>query len=163
MSGPRPLVAVIGGASCTDDQAVQAERVGKLLAQEGAVVICGGRGGIMEAACKGAHEAGGLTIGILPGHDLSGANPYLGVAVPTGLGDARNTVVAQAASVVIAIGGGYGTLSEIALARKAGVPVVGMGTWDATDATGQPVGIITADQPEHAVRLALAHAESDDG
>ncbi len=159
MDGPAPLIAVIGGANCSDEQAALAERVGEMLAQGGAVVICGGRGGVMEAACKGARAANGLTIGILPGRDLSEANPYLSIALPTGLGDARNTIIAQAAGAVIAVGGGPGTLSEIALAKAAGVPVIGLGTWEARDAAGLPIGIIAADHPEQAVSLALSQAK----
>jgi uncharacterized protein (TIGR00725 family) len=103
----------------------------------------------MEAACRGAKEAGGLTVGILPGSDRSGANPFVDVVVPTGLGEARNALVVGAADAVIAIGGGYGTLSEIALALKAGKRVIGLGTWEIE-------GVVAAEGPEAAVATALS-------
>jgi uncharacterized protein (TIGR00725 family) len=107
-----------------------AERVGEGLARRGAVVVCGGLGGVMEAACRGAKGAGGTTVGILPGLDRASANPFVDVAVPTGLGEARNALVVRAADVLIAVGGAYGTLSEIALALKTGKRVVGLGSWE---------------------------------
>jgi uncharacterized protein (TIGR00725 family) len=106
-----------------------AESVGRALAARGAVVVCGGLGGVMEAACRGAKEAGGTTLGLLPGSDRAHANPYVDVAVPTGMGEARNALVARTADALVAVGGGYGTLSEIALALKAGKRVVGLDTW----------------------------------
>jgi uncharacterized protein (TIGR00725 family) len=139
-------VAVIGPG---DEPTVAAAEVGRLLAERGAVVVCGGRGGAMEAACRGAKEADGLTVGILPGSDSSDANPFVDVVVPTGLGEARNALVVAAADVVIAIGGGYGTLSEIALALKAGKRVIGLGTWEIE-------GVTAADSPEAAVAAALS-------
>ena len=132
-----------------DEPTVVAAEVGRLLAERGTVLICGGRGGAMEAACRGAKEAGGLTVGILPGSDSSDANPFVDVVVPTGLGEARNALVVAAADVVIAIGGGYGTLSEIALALKAGKRVIGLGTWEIE-------GVTAADSPEAAVAAALS-------
>jgi uncharacterized protein (TIGR00725 family) len=107
-----------------------AESVGRELAQRGVVVVCGGLGGAMEAACRGAKEAGGTTVGLLPGADRGRANPYVDVAVATGLGEARNALVARAADALVAVGGGYGTLSEIALALRAGKRVVGLGSWE---------------------------------
>ena len=104
--------------------------MGRGLAARGAVVVCGGLGGVMEAACRGAKQAGGHTVGILPGSDRAAANPWVDVAVPTGLGEARNALVGRAADALVAIGGGYGTLSEVALALKAGKRVVGIGTWE---------------------------------
>ena len=134
-----------------------AERVGRTLAARGAVVVCGGRGGVMEAACRGAKEGGGTTLGILPGLDRADANPYVDVAVPTGLGEARNALVVRAADALIAVGGEWGTLSEIALAKRAGKRVVGLGTWELSRA-GRPVdGIVAASDPEEAVELALGH------
>jgi len=103
----------------------------------------------MEAACRGAKEAGGLTVGILPGSDRSEANPYVDVVLPTGLGEARNALVVGAADVVIAVGGGYGTLSEIALALKAGKRVIGLGTWEIE-------GVTAVEGPEAAVAAALS-------
>jgi len=150
------ILAVIGSANCTEHQAELAERVGTLLAKRGAFLVCGGRGGVMEAACKGAASAGGTTIGILPGHDVSEGNPYLTIALPTGLGEARNAVVARAGRAVIAIGGAYGTLSEIALALKAGRRVIGLETWSATDHAENELDILTARDAEEAVEMAFA-------
>jgi uncharacterized protein (TIGR00725 family) len=107
-----------------------AEDIGRLLAQAGAVLVCGGMTGVMEAACKGAREEGGATVGLLPGEDRAQANAYVSVALPTGLGEMRNALIVRAADAVIAVAGEYGTLSEIALALKTGVPVVGVETWD---------------------------------
>jgi uncharacterized protein (TIGR00725 family) len=123
--------------------------VGRLVAERGAVLVCGGLGGTMEAACRGAKGAGGRTVGLLPGVDRSAANPFVDVAIPTGLGEARNAVVVRAADVLIAVGGGYGTLSEIALALRAGKRVIGLGTWDID-------GVVGADGPEAAVAAALS-------
>ena len=121
---------MVGPGDATDAQRAVAEEVGKLLADAGAIVVTGGRSGVMEAASKGAHEAGGMTLGILPGADRREANPWVAVAVPTGMGEARNALVARAADAIVAIGGEWGTLSEIALACKAGKPVVGIDSWD---------------------------------
>ena len=107
-----------------------AEEVGRLLAEAGAIVVTGGRSGVMEAASKGAREAGGTTLGILPGADRREANDWVAVAVPTGMGEARNALVVRAADGVVAVGGAWGTLSEIALARKTDKPVVGIASWD---------------------------------
>ena len=123
-------IAVVGGSTASDDERRTAEEVGRRLAVAQATVVCGGLGGVMEAACRGAKSAGGRTVGILPGDDRRAANPWVDVAVPTGLGEARNAVVVRTADAVVAVGGAYGTLSEIALALKAGKPVVGVGTWD---------------------------------
>jgi uncharacterized protein (TIGR00725 family) len=124
--------------------------VGRELASRGVVLVCGGLGGVMEAACRGAKESGGRTVGILPGADRSAANPYVDVAIATGLGEARNALVVRAADALIAVGGGYGTLSEVALALKAGKRVVGLGTWDVE-------GVVAADSPEAAVETVLRH------
>lgn len=123
--------------------------MGRLLAERGAVVVCGGLGGTMEAACRGAKQAGGTTVGLLPGGSRSDANPFVDVAIPTGLGEARNALVVRAADVVVAVGGGYGTLSEIALALKAGKRVVGLGSWEID-------GVVAVDGPEAAVAEALS-------
>ncbi|MBI2845105.1 MAG: TIGR00725 family protein [Chloroflexi bacterium] len=123
------IIAVIGNAECPPDVALQAEEVGRLLAKNGATIICGGLGGVMEAACRAAKENGGLTIGVLPGTNPGEANPYVDLPIATGMGQARNVIVAISAQAVIAISGGYGTLSEIGLALKHGVPVVGLGSW----------------------------------
>jgi uncharacterized protein (TIGR00725 family) len=122
-------------------------------------VVCGGLGGVMAAACRGAAEVGGLTVGILPGRDRTLANPWVGIAVPTGLGELRNGLVVLASDVVVAVGGGYGTLSEIALALKLGRPVVGLSTWDLTRPDGAPErAIVLAADPAEAASAALALA-----
>jgi uncharacterized protein (TIGR00725 family) len=113
------------------------------------VLVCGGLGGVMEAACRGAREGGGTTVGILPGADRADANPFVDVAVATGLGEARNALVVRSADALVAVGRGYGTLSEIALAIKAGKPVVGVHSWDID-------GVDSAATPEQAVAAALA-------
>jgi uncharacterized protein (TIGR00725 family) len=156
----KPIIAVIGPANCTERQAELAEQVGTEIAERDVVLVCGGRGGVMEAACKGAWSAGGTTIGILPGHDPDLGNPYLSIALPTGLGEARNALVANAGQALIAIGGAYGTLSEIALALKAGRRVVGLETWSAMDDEQQELKILTATSAEEAVKLALAERTS---
>lgn len=109
----------------------------------------------MEAACRGAQNAGGITIGLLPGQNLSEGNSYLDVVIPTGLGHLRNALVAQGGECIIAIGGGYGTLSEIGIALKAGRKVIGIGTWDVKDKSGKMIKIMRADSAGEAVRLAL--------
>ena len=119
----------MGPGEASDEQAAAAEQVGRLIAEAGALLVCGGLGGVMEAACRGASEAGGRTVGILPGVDRAAANPFVEVAIATGLGEARNALVVRSADVLIAIGGAYGTLSEIALALKAGKRVIGIATW----------------------------------
>jgi uncharacterized protein (TIGR00725 family) len=139
----------VGPGDASASQEASAEEVGRLLARRGAVVVCGGLGGVMEAACRGAEGEGGVAVGILPGLDRGAANPHASVAIATGLGEARNALVVRAADALIAIGGAYGTLSEIALALKAGKRVIGLGTWDIE-------GIERADGAEAAVEAALA-------
>ena len=155
------VVSVVGPAICTPAQSETAEEVGRLLAERGAILVCGGRGGVMEAACRGAQKAGGLTIGILPGIDRQEGNPFLTFALPTGLGNARNTLVAIAGDVVIAIGGGYGTLSEIGIALKQGRRVIGLDTWVAGKTDGEEAAIETAQNPEEAVAIALSDHLND--
>jgi uncharacterized protein (TIGR00725 family) len=123
-------VAVIGASDASPEQVEQARVTGRRLAELGAVVVTGGRGGVMEAACRGAKEAGGLTVGILPGLDRAEANAFVDVAIPTGLGDMRNAIVVRAADALVAIGGAWGTLSEIAFAVLADKPVFGVGSWE---------------------------------
>jgi uncharacterized protein (TIGR00725 family) len=147
-----PYVAVCGPGSASDEEERWAEEVGRLLAESGAVVLCGGLGGVMDAAARGAAGAGGTAVGILPGEGRAGASKHLAVAIPTGMGEARNAVIARSADVVIAVGGEWGTLSEIALARKMGTPVVGLRTWEVGDRAG---GILRAESPADAVRQAL--------
>ncbi len=135
-------MAVVGGDQGADSAARKlARELGAELAQGGATVVTGGLGGVMEAACRGTRERGGVAVGILPGSDRRAANPYVSVAVPTGLGEARNALLVRMADVVIAVDGEFGTLSEIALALKAGKPVVGLGTWELARA-GRPVEAI---------------------
>jgi uncharacterized protein (TIGR00725 family) len=148
-------VAVIGAGSADARIASVAEEVGRLLASRGAVVVCGGLGGVMEAACRGAKSAGGTTVGILPGFDRDEANAWVDVAIPTGLGEARNALVVRAADVLIAIGGEYGTLSEIALALKTGKPVVGLETWELSRRGVPATDIVCASTPADAVERAL--------
>jgi uncharacterized protein (TIGR00725 family) len=151
---PRPAgaganVAVIGASAATAEQLWAAEEVGAGLAVAGAVVITGGLGGVMEAACRGARSRRGTTIGLLPGLDRSEANGWVTVAVPTGLGDLRNALVVRSADAVIAIGGAYGTLTEIGFALGLERPVVGLSTW-------QIHGVEHVDTPAEAVRLLLS-------
>ena len=153
--GQRVFVAVIGSGTADRGTSATAEVVGRLLARRGALVVCGGLGGVMEAACKGAKSEGGTTLGLLPGTDRGEANPWVDIAIPTGLGEARNALVVRAANVVIAIGGEFGTLSEIALALKAGTPVVGIETWELSKRGVESPEIVRASAPEEAVERAL--------
>jgi uncharacterized protein (TIGR00725 family) len=154
------LIGIIGGSAPTAEETSLAEAVGCRLAEAGAVLICGGRGGVMEAACRGAKRAGGLTIGILPGISRGQANPYVDVPVVTGIGQARNAIVTRTAEAVIAIGGSYGTLSEIALALRFGRPVVGLRTW-VMEREGHPAVPVTyVETPEEAVTRALTLARA---
>lgn len=149
------VIAVIGSSVCTADEKRLAERVGFLLAERGAVIVCGGESGVMEAACRGAQEAGGITIGLLPGPNPKSGNPFLTVCLPTNLGHARNVLVAQSGEAIIAIGGGYGTLSEIAIALKNGRRVIGLKTWRGECEEGRELEIIRAETAEEAVAHAL--------
>ncbi|MGI6600308.1 MAG: TIGR00725 family protein [Dethiobacteria bacterium] len=122
-------IAVVGGSQSEPGLALMAEEVGAGIARRGGVLVCGGGGGVMEAASRGAMKSGGMVLGILPGNNPRKGNPYLTLAVATGLGEARNAVIARTADAMIAVGGEYGTLSEIALAFKMGKPVMGLMTW----------------------------------
>ena len=152
------IVAVIGGSAPTEEEAAAAEAVGRALAEGGAVLVCGGRGGGMEAACRGAKSAGGLTIGILPGTNRGEANPYVDIPIVTGLGEARNAIIMRTAQAVVAIGGSYGTLSEIAFALLFGVPVVGLGTWEVRREGHPDVPVVYVATPEEAAERALSLA-----
>lgn len=155
----QPIIAVCGAGRCDEALAALAEAVGRGVAMAGAVLVCGGLGGVMAAACRGARAAGGLTVGILPGADTRAANPDVLVPIATGMGEARNVIVVHTADVVIAVGGEYGTLSEIALARKAGRAVIGLHTWSlGHDAPGEP-HLVVVDTPEEAVAAALARCD----
>jgi uncharacterized protein (TIGR00725 family) len=150
-------VAVCGPRQCSAAQAELAHRIGALLARAGAVVICGGGTGVMAAAAAGARSAGGLVIGIRPGPDRSGASPDLSATLVTNLGEARNAVIVWSADAVIAVGGSWGTLSEIALARRrGGIPVISLDGWRVVDRDGQPTpGVEHVESAEEAVSLAL--------
>ena len=127
--GAPPYIAVVGASQPTESQERAAEDVGRALGAAGAIVITGGRGGVMAAASRGARETGAVVVGVLPGLDRREANPWVTVALPTGLGELRNGLVVRTADAVVAVGGAYGTLSEIALALAAGTPVVGVDSW----------------------------------
>jgi uncharacterized protein (TIGR00725 family) len=151
-----PYVAVVGPSAGTPAELALGDAVGRGLAEAGAVLVCGGMGGVMEAAAGGAMNAGGKTVGILPTASRLEGNPYLTVAVATGMGEARNAIVVRTADVVIAIHGEFGTLSEIALALKMGRPVVGLGTWELMKAGETVESIVRAKNAEDAVAKALA-------
>jgi uncharacterized protein (TIGR00725 family) len=154
-------IAVVGGSEATEPVAATAAAVGAALASAGAIVVCGGLGGVMEAACRGAKSVGGLTVGILPGRDPSAANPWVDVVIATGLGEARNALVVGSAAAVIAVDGEYGTLSEIALALRAGIPVIGLGTWSLTRPGGETdPGIVVLEDPSAAAARAISLASA---
>lgn len=149
------LIGVIGGGDVSAPEGRIAFAVGKEIARSGFGLVCGGLGGVMEWACKGAKEGGGLTVGILPSGRKSDANPYVDIAVVTAMGHARNVIIVQTAQAVIALPGGAGTLSEIALAMKVGTPIVALGNWDFIE------GIERAKTPEEAVKKAVRLARKD--
>ena len=153
------IIAVIGGGECSAQDAEQAEAVGRELAKQGATLVCGGLGGVMEAACRGASSEGGVTIGILPGDSPKAANPYVQIPIVTGIGYARNISVVKSAQAVIAVGGSYGTLSEIAHALQGDIPVIGLNTWALSRNGQQDNSIIPAQNPAEAVNKALDLAE----
>jgi uncharacterized protein (TIGR00725 family) len=150
-------VAVCGPRECTDAEAAAARRVGELLAEEGVTILCGGGSGVMEAVAAGGRSRDGLVLGIRPNDSREGSSPDLSATIVTNLGEARNAVIVWSADAVIAVGGSWGTLSEVALAkRRGGIRVVSLGGWAMVDAEGRPVdGLDVADSPEHAVELAL--------
>ena len=155
VNNKKKFIAVIGGSQPSVPETKLAEEVGRELARRGAVLVCGGLGGVMEAACKGASSEGGVTIGILPGDNYQVANPYVQIPIVTGMGYARNVAVVKSAQAVIAIGGSYGTLSEIGHALQSGIPVIGLNTWSLSR-NGQPDNSITPTQnPIEAVNKAL--------
>jgi uncharacterized protein (TIGR00725 family) len=152
------VISVVGDSSCSSNEAEWAEEVGSGLARAGCILLCGGGGGVMAAACKGAVGAGGLTVGLLRGVDPEEANPHVSVSIPTGLGHGRNLAVALGGRAMIAIGGQFGTLSEIAYALNAGRPVIGLGTWEAQGGDGMGAPIQYASSAREAVELALEAA-----
>jgi uncharacterized protein (TIGR00725 family) len=151
----RPYVAVVGPGDATAEETHAADAIGRGLAEGGAILVCGGLGGVMAAACHGAAAVAGVTIGFLPGTDRESANEWVQIALPTGLGELRNGLVIRAADAVVAVGGAYGTLSEIALALRSGVPVIGLKTWDVE-------GIEQVTSAAEAVRRALDRATGRD-
>jgi uncharacterized protein (TIGR00725 family) len=160
----RPLqISVIGGARADGEGLEQAEAVGRGIAEAGAVLVCGGRSGVMEAASRGAREAGGEVIGILPTLSPADANEYVSHPVATGVGHARNLAVVASGDAVIAVGGEWGTLSEIALARRLERPVIGLQTWPLRNRSGTDLGIAEAEGAEEAVRAALTAAAESRG
>lgn len=153
--GEGPYISVIGAGLASEDEAAAAEEIGRLLAEAGAILVCGGLGGVMDAAARGSEAAGGTSVGILPGDDRSAGSPHLTVRIATGLGEARNAIVARAADAVIAVGGEFGTLSEVALALKMGKRVVGLGTWDLRRDDMEADPLVRAETAADAVRAAL--------
>jgi uncharacterized protein (TIGR00725 family) len=154
------IIGVIGGGDVTPEIAGLAEEVGREIARRGAALVCGGLGGVMEAACRGASREGGLTIGILPGEDRRAANPYVKIPVVTGAGYARNVAVVKTARAIIAIDGSYGTLSEIGHALQSGVPVIGLNTWSLAREGQADGSIIPAENARDAVAKAIAIARA---
>ena len=150
-----PYIAVIGGSEYVEEDCRAAEEVGAQLAQAGALLLCGGRSGVMEAVCKGAKEHGGTTIGFLPGERRGDENDYVDIALATGLGEMRNMMIIHACDVVIAVGGEFGTLSELGFALRVGKPVVGLGTWELSKKGKTSDAIDVVEDPETAVKKAL--------
>ena len=146
-------LGIVGGRSCTAEIARLAFETGRLVAEQDWVLVCGGMGGVMEQACRGAQSAGGITLGILPGNSHEDGNPYLSYSIVTGLGEARNVLVAKTSQAVIAISGSYGTLSEIALANISGIPVVGLKSWhmDPRHNKGKSLFLKVTDDPREAI------------
>lgn len=143
------IIGVIGGRQCSDSHYEMAETVGRLIAEGNGIVLCGGAGGIMEAACKGAVAGGGTSLGILPGKLLTDANPYVTIPIATGMGIGRNIIIAQTAQALIAVNGSYGTLSEIAFGLQLNRPVFTLQSWDDIP------GVTTVASPEEAVQKAF--------
>jgi uncharacterized protein (TIGR00725 family) len=156
------IIAVIGGEDVPAEAFVLAEAVGREIARRGALLICGGLSGVMESACRGVKAEGGTTIGVLPGTDASEANAYIDIPILSGMGQARNLIIVRSAAAVIAIGGGYGTLSETAFALRLDKPLVGLGTWS-MQYNGEPAAFETRDDAVGAVALALSLAVAKQG
>ena len=154
MQKQKTFIGVIGAGDCSEEICEQAKKVGERIAQAGAVLVCGGMGGVMEAAAKGAKSQSGITVGIMPGVDKAQANPYIDFPVVTGLGEGRNLLVVRNSDALIAFPGKFGTLSEIAFALKIGKPVVGLSTWNVSEE------IITATNAQEAVSMALDRARA---
>jgi uncharacterized protein (TIGR00725 family) len=155
MTGKKRLIAVIGGSQASKQEIKTAEDVGRELAKRGAAVVCGGLSGVMEAVCRGASSEGGITIGVLPGENRTDANKYVHIPIVTGMSYARNVIIVKSAQAVIAIGGGYGTLSEISHAIQSGIPVIGIDTWSLSKGGKIYNSIITANKATEAVEKAF--------
>ncbi len=145
----KTIVGVIGAANANEEERRTSEKVGVLIAKRNCFLLCGGMRGVMEAACRGAKSAGGTTIGILPGPEASSANKFIDIPIVTGMGEARNVIVAKSSHSIIAIGGSFGTLSEISFALKSGIAVIGLDTWDVSEE------IIKCKTAEEAVKTAF--------
>ena len=156
MVNKKKFIAVIGGKQPSKEEAKMAEEVGRELAKRGVALVCGGLGGVMEAACRGAQSEGGVTIGILPGENRQAANPYVQIPIVTGMGYARNVAVVKSAQAVIAIGGSYGTLTEISHALQSGIPVIGLNTWSLSRNGQLDKSITPVQNPIEAVDIALS-------
>jgi len=157
------MISVVGGDRASEEALALAEEVGRELAARGCTLVCGGRGGVMEAACRGARSEGGQTIGILPTKDRSGMNPYVEFPIVTGMGFARNAIVVLSADAVIAVEGSYGTLSEMALALAYRKPVVSLGSWTFERKGHESAPVIRAIDARDAVEKAMAAARAAAG
>jgi uncharacterized protein (TIGR00725 family) len=146
------IIGVIGTSEASTEEYQTAEEVGREIARRKGILVCGGLGGVMEASCRGAKSEGGLTIGIIPGSSKKEANPYVDIPIVTGISEARNIIVVRSSNAIIAIGGSFGTLSEIAFALKLEIPVVGINTWEVS------TNIKKATTPKEAVDLAFSLA-----
>lgn len=151
----KKMISVCCGANPPDRDAELAYEVGREIARRGAILVCGGLGGSMEAACRGCREEGGLTIGIIPFYEKDSANEFVDIVIPTGMGHARNTIVAATGDGVIGVGGSWGTLNELSIACKMGKPVATLGGWDVKDPSGATAGLIVVNTPYEAVAAAL--------
>ncbi len=152
----KPQIAIIGRGQCSRDEAKIVAETAKLLAENGCRIICGGLGGTMEAAARGAKEGGGETVGIIPGKDNSSASPYIDVVISSGMGEARNMLIVRSADIVIAFPGKYGTLSEIAFALVENKPIISLGSWDIAPE------IIKATSPQEVVKIAMEIINKND-
>jgi uncharacterized protein (TIGR00725 family) len=157
----KKIVSVIGQSSSTPEQDAQAVELGKLIAEAGHVIVCGGMGGVMQAVAKGAAEHNGICIGLLPGDDQAEGNPFISVGIPTGLGHARNMLVVRAGDIIVAIGGSYGTLSEIAFALTMGKVVIGLDSWSARSHAGVPAEILAVKTAKEAMDYINKHFSKD--
>lgn len=147
-------IGVIGAGECSPEIYHQANELGRLIGKNDWVLFCGGLGGVMEGAAKGCYQSGGMTVGVLPGKEKDSANPFITLPIATGLGEGRNLLVVRASDVIVAIAGGYGTLSEIGLALKVGKPVVGLKTWPGID------GVDYVETPEQAINMVVKYVSA---